>query len=961
MAESTHVCPKCQRVNPSEATYCYFDGAVLVSMATMGYGPLNVANLPFPRPFVFASGRMCRTFNELVIGCIQEWQAAKELLTGGYLESFLGGIGRLDLATAARQAAQFPDPDRGLDQLLSRLPCDKEVVKPAKLAVEPLQINLGTLSLGEDSQFELHISNQGMRLLYGDVFVENTPWLLLGEAPGVQEKAFKCEREIVIPVRVVGNKLRASLKPLTGKIVVSSNVGKAEVTVQVQVPVKPFPEGILKGAQTPRQLAELTMKQPKEAAIYFESGKVKEWYEANGWSYGVQGPAANGLAAVQQFLEACGWTTPPRVVCETEKVELEGPVNGKLEFTVRVRGLDAKPVFAWGVSNQPWLVPGKANCSGRTATIPVSVPQIPPPQNGDTLTAELLVTSNGRTKFTVPVTVRVRGSVAPPATPRETAPTPVVFTAGVAQQSGVSPPGTPAPSEPVPAPSSPFDFGAASLTELSGTRARAGSDGVQVLDEEQLASVPVRRRRSDTDWLHLMPLTLLLLVLAGLVIFDVFRRPSTSRASADKPPLPPDWEVQEQLDDTPYLRISFNPNQGYRQRFGIAIPAQSRKDDKALTFMDRDEKTGVPSNPGRTSNLVVRYEGKDFIFGRRGDGQPSVAHVRAHSGRKAQAVEDGYMPIQVIVPGEKHPAYQSIFIYSEEKERDPQGDPLGIRVTQEVSLRRSDVSRKYEVVLVRFLVENTGSKPRKVGLRYMLDTFIGSNDGVPFLIPGQDRLIQDKAEFRGQDIPQFVQALERPDLNNPGTVAHLLLRLPEERYEPPERVVIAAWPDSKLGGRCKGPSTEWEPEFHAMNDKRLGQGDSAVFIYWAEKVVAPDEKREMGFAYGLGHLAAASAVGGKTQLAITVSGGLRRRGLFTVTAYVANPERGQPISLNLPPGFRIVQGESPRPVPAAVGRYIPVSWRVEAPDQLGEFELSVQLGNLKQAQKIRLADKSFLD
>ncbi|MCS7168664.1 MAG: hypothetical protein RMI91_13995 [Gemmatales bacterium] len=961
MADAVQVCPKCQRANPAEATYCYFDGAVLVSTATLGYGPINVANLPFPRPFVFASGRMCRTFNELAIGCIQEWQAAKEMLTGGYFESFLAGIGRLDLALAARQEAQYPDPDRGLDRFLGRLPCDKDVVKPAKLAVEPLQINLGTLAIGQDHQFELHIYNQGLRLLYGDIFVENAPWLVLGDAPGVQEKAFKCERELILPVRIVGQKLRASLKPQTGKIVVSSNAGKAEVIVQLQVPVKPFPEGILKGAQTPKQLAELAMKQPKEAAIYFESGKVKEWYEANGWSYGVQGPAANGLAAVQQFLEACGWTTPPKVVCETEKIELEGPLNGKLEFTVRVRGLDPKPVFAWAVSNQPWLVPGKANCSGRIATIPVSVPQIPAPQDGNTLSAELTITSNGRTKFSVPVTVRVRGLVSPVPTPAQMSPGPASPASVVPEPLSEPLPPWSVANSPVPEPTSPFDFGPASLTELSGSRAATRTEGVQLLDEAQLADVPVRRRQRDTDWLHLMPLTLLLLVLAGLVLLDLFRRPSGSMAATEKPPVQQDIVGQERMDDTPYLRIMFNPNQGYRQRFGIVIPGKSRGEDKALTFMDRDEKSGSLSNPGRTSNLVVRYEGKDYIFGRRGDGQPSIAHVQHHRANKPQAQQDGYMPIPKTIPGEAHPAYESIFIYSEEKERDPQGDPLGIRVTQEVSLRRSDVTRKYEVVLVRFLVENTGSKPRKIGLRYMLDTFIGTNDGVPFLIPGQDKLVQDKAEFRGQDIPQFLQALEKPDLNNPGTVAHLILRLPDERYEMPERVVLAAWPDSKLGGRCKGASTEWEPEFHPMNDKRLGQGDSAVFIYWAEKEVAPGQKREMGFAYGLGHLAAASVAGGKTQLALTVSGALRRRSIFTVTAYVANPERAQQIALLLPQGFRIVQGEATRSVPVVPGRYVPVSWRVQAPDQLGEFEIAVQLGTLKQSQKIRLADKSFLD
>ena len=63
----------------------------------------------------------------------------------------------------------------------------------------------------------------------------------------------------------------------------------------------------------------------------------------------------------------------------------------------------------------------------------------------------------------------------------------------------------------------------------------------------------------------------------------------------------------------------------------------------------------------------------------------------------------------------------------------------------------------------------------------MLDTFIGANDGVPFAVPGSegkpDRLVDTMEIFEQKDIPDYIQALERPDLNNPGTVAHCGLKL----------------------------------------------------------------------------------------------------------------------------------------------------------------------------------------
>ena len=64
---------------------------------------------------------------------------------------------------------------------------------------------------------------------------------------------------------------------------------------------------------------------PKEAAALFYDGSVQAWYRANGWIYPVEGEPASGTAAVQQFFEALGLTTPPRVVLDTPAVVFQGP------------------------------------------------------------------------------------------------------------------------------------------------------------------------------------------------------------------------------------------------------------------------------------------------------------------------------------------------------------------------------------------------------------------------------------------------------------------------------------------------------------------------------------------------------------------------------------------------------------------------------------------------------------
>src|SRR5262249_16416336 len=108
-------CPTCSKVNPSDAVYCYYDGRAL---AQGGHeGPLRLGTLPFPIPFCFADGQSYPNFNQLALACDERWNEAKNLLAQGIWQSFFSAMGRLDLATAAGQAAKEPDRDVGLAHL----------------------------------------------------------------------------------------------------------------------------------------------------------------------------------------------------------------------------------------------------------------------------------------------------------------------------------------------------------------------------------------------------------------------------------------------------------------------------------------------------------------------------------------------------------------------------------------------------------------------------------------------------------------------------------------------------------------------------------------------------------------------------------------------------------------------------------------------------------------------------
>ena len=566
----THVCRQCSRVNPPEAAFCYWDGVLLAGGRG---GPINAGSAPFPRQFFFPGGQICRNFDQLATACQQNWQAAVELLKQGFFASFLGGMGRADLAMIASDAAKFPDADRGLDQLLARLPT--QVLEPPRVKVEPSMVSLGIVPMGSDRKLDLHLANLGMRVAYGSV-VSDCKWLVLGDGQGASQKLFQFGAETIIPVQVKGKFLRAGNQPLEGHLLVDSNGGTVTVSVRADVPITPFPEGVLAGAHTPRQIAEKARAHPKEATLLFEKGLVAKWFTKNGWTYPVQGPAVAGLGGVQQFFEALGLAKAPKVQLKTPSIQLQGDPGQTLTAAIEVGTSEKKHVFAFALSDKPWVVPGtqpKQGKSPTTAAIPlaINVPWTP----GQVLQAKVTVTANGNQKFPVPLTLTVSGSPGD-YVPAQAIPLP----AGVASGGAVPIMATPiadgvmalpaaeivtadivaadvirttsraqaAPSLP-PAASPPLPVMAIAME----ARPRAPFAPRVSGSAEPVIDVSAYRKKGMSFWFHLLPMAALTLVLGLLMIRDLTGTPpeEASLETAD-------------VDPTPRLKLSFDYGNGKR-------------------------------------------------------------------------------------------------------------------------------------------------------------------------------------------------------------------------------------------------------------------------------------------------------------------------------------------------------------------------------------------------------------
>ncbi len=861
------ICRKCSRANPTDAVYCYYDGLVLGGHSRNG-GPVAVGSQAFASSFVFPTGKTCRSFNELALACQDDWKTARDLLKQGYLENFLGGLGRIDLVMAAKDAAKFPDGDRALDQFLTQIPSD--VVDPPRLALETQEINLGILAVGTESrQFDLRMENQGMRLLYGSVTCSYGLWLSVGYLPGPGAKHFQCRHDQVLPVHVVGDRLRAGNKPLEAHLLLETNGGTATVLVRATVPIKPFSGGVLDGAKSPRQIAEKSKANPKEAAVQFEKGEVVSWYKANGWTYPVQGPPASGVAGVQQFFEALGLTPAPKVEISVKTVALNANPGDPVRYVLEVKTEEKKPIYAHGQSNQPWLEVGKGKANGRTVALALSISSAPN-KPGQTLTANVTVHANGNQRFVVPVTLQISGTSAgafdfsdePELAPAAAEAEVIEAVEAVA----VVPP-----KAPEPAPTTP----ARPALAQAAPKAPAG----HLSARGKTASGPV--------WMHAIPAALLGLALLIVVAADFGGTGPTNVNSALQGDSNPDnWTYSNLSDPKPKLLLGFNPG---NQRFGLqmteAFDPNNPDKHKLLT----------PTEQGNSNNTIVNINGAEYLFG---DRTPSD---RWETAKEA-----------VPLPNNRR-GRVSVMDFTAEK----------VRVRQHVEIVPGQ-SGTLDTCLVWYQVTNYGGAPQKVGLRFMLDTYIGANDGVPFTAPGVKGFIDSKKDFKGDEVPPYLEAVENPDdPQDPGTIARLGLKdlhLPGVNLEPLEEVMVTRFPDNY--------NQRWDVPLKSMKE---GKPDSAVVLYWSIKEMDINEVRNMAFTYGLSQLDVAG--GGNAALALSTPSSVSPNTDFVVTAYVYNAAKEDEVQLVLSDGLTLAGGEAAKKTVEEGGKRATVYWHVHAGPQ----------------------------
>lgn len=206
--------------------------------------------------------------------------------------------------------------------------------------------------------------------------------------------------------------------------------------------------------------------------------------------------------------------------------------------------------------------------------------------------------------------------------------------------------------------------------------------------------------------------------------------------------------------------------------------------------------------------------------------------------------------------------------------------------------------RHMDAVLFKYVIENKGQQPVKVGMMVRIDMYNWTTDGpvfaAPTTLPGK---IIDGMALVDKQVPDYLQSLQHPNLQNPGHLAYFTFNL-GRKWEKPSKVIAT---------RHGSPMNGWDVQ------PQPSTGDSDIIIFWETKSLAAGKKREILYAYGTG---IASSPENEGRVTIELGGSFEPNKLCTITALVDDPLEGQSLQLRLPPGMERLQGPAIQPVPA---------------------------------------------
>ncbi len=135
----------------------------------------------------------------------------------------------------------------------------------------------------------------------------------------------------------------------------------------------------------------------------------------------------------------------------------------------------------------------------------------------------------------------------------------------------------------------------------------------------------------------------------------------------------------------------------------------------------------------------------------------------------------------------------------------------GVTVTQILTMMENSNTGRPDVVSIRYTYRNNTDAVQQIGVRIMLDTMLGNNDGAPFRVNGE--ALTTEREYIGDAVPQMWQSFDH--LDNPTVVSTGSFYF--DIGERPDKVQFAYWGNIYSAG--------WD---YTISTTRAVTSDSAV-------------------------------------------------------------------------------------------------------------------------------------
>jgi len=164
-----------------------------------------------------------------------------------------------------------------------------------------------------------------------------------------------------------------------------------------------------------------------------------------------------------------------------------------------------------------------------------------------------------------------------------------------------------------------------------------------------------------------------------------------------------------------------------------------------------------------------------------------------------------------------------------------------IEVTQTLKVVKGPSTGNPDTVDISYTIWNKDNRDHNIGIRILLDTYLGKSDGSPFRIPGVGTITSEK-EFVGNQVPGYWYSYD--DLGEPTVRAQGTVII--EGSPTPNRIVYASWE--------RFNKYLWDFKIKPGRSFRraiIGPPDSSVAVYWNPHKYNPNDTYSVKTYYGL--------------------------------------------------------------------------------------------------------------